>query len=360
MYDFSDLRTASILAIPVLFLACSYSEDQPQSETAPTIHEQAIVVDAHAHPKPGAAEALNLGEKTGTFELDFITMQEGGLDAVFFSVPLLRRESTGQTEPVQILEDIGMLRQEVARLGGLAEVALSPTDISSIHQTGKRAVLLSVEAADPFEGDVGALERFHEAGVRMITLPNDPIATSAYRQGDEDLAVLSDFGQQVVSEMNRLGIIIDISHADDSLQMDLIRTSVQPVVASHSCARALNDVPRQIPDSIIRALAEKGGVISVTFYPGHISSFYPDSTVTVSMLVDHIDHIVQVAGVDHVGIGSDFLGSEHHTVGLESAAGLPGISRTLLDRGYSRADIEKIMGGNLLRLFEAVLASGPA
>jgi len=360
MYNFNDLRAASILGMTAMLLACSNSDDQPQSDNAPTIHEQAIVVDAHAHPKPGAAEALNLGEKTGTFELDFITMQEGGLDAVFFSLPMLRRERTGLPDPVLILEDVGSLKQEVARLGGMAEVALSPTDISRIHQIGKRAVVLSVEAADPFEGDLGVLEQFHEAGIRMITLPSDPITTRRQLRGDDGFLLLNEFGQQVVTEMNRLGIIIDISHADDSLQMDLIRASIKPVVASHSCARALNDAPRQIPDSIIRALAEEGGVISVTFYPGHISSLYPDSVVTLADLVDHIDHIVQIAGVDHVGFGSDFLGSENHTVGLESAAGLPGITRALLDRGYARADIEKILGGNLLRLFEAVLANGPA
>jgi microsomal dipeptidase-like Zn-dependent dipeptidase len=352
------LRAGFLLVTALSFLTCTRTSSGTPRERANSIHDQAIVIDAHAHPKPGAAETMSLGEKTGPFELDFITMKEGGLDAVFFSLPLLRRESTGQAQSVRILDDLEELKREVRRFEELAEVSYAPQDISRIHDLGKRAVLLSVEAGDPFGGDVGTIERYFDAGIRMITLLSDSLTTPGSGQGDQGELPLNAFGNRVIEEMNRLGIIIDISHTPDRLQMDIIRASMKPVVASHSCTRALNDVPRQIPDSIIRALAEKGGVISVTFYPGHISPGYPDDTVTVEDLVDHIDHIVEVAGVEHVGFGSDFLGSEYHTVGLESAAGLPGITRTLLERGYTRTDIEKILGGNLLRVFEAAQDSG--
>jgi membrane dipeptidase len=191
----------------------------------------------------------------------------------------------------------------------------------------------------------------------MVTLSPEALAAPIPGQGDQNDSGLDGFGERVVEEMNRLGVIIDITHTPDSLQLDIIGTSITPVVASHSCTRALNDVPRQMPDSIIRALAERGGVICVTFYPGHISGGYPDQAVTVEDLVDHIDHIVQIAGVDHVGFGSDFLGSENHTVGLESAAGLPAITYSLLQRGYSKEEIEKILGGNLLRVHGAVQES---
>lgn len=351
------VRAGSFLVATLPLLSCSGSSDETPGERATRIHEGAVVVDAHAHPKPGAAETLSLGEKTEAFELDFITMKEGGLDGVFFSVPLLRSESRGQPASVQVLEDVDLITDEVERFGDLAEIARSPADIVRIQSQGKRAVLLSLETGDPFGGDVGTLARFFHAGIRMITLPREPLTTLEADAGDEGDAPLNAFGVRVIEEMNRLGMIIDISHIPDRMQMDIIRASIKPVVASHSCTRALNDIPREVPDAIIQALAEKGGVIAVTFYPGHISSDYPDRTVTVEDLVDHIDHIVQVAGVDHVGFGSDFLGSEHHTVGLESAAGLPAITSALLNRGYSQGDIEKILGGNLLRVFEAVLES---
>ena len=357
MRSVTNVRAPSLLLTTFCVLSCAGPSDSTQSERANRIHEEAVVIDAHAHPKPGAAETLSLGEKTAAFELDFVTMKEGGLDAVFFSVPFLRSGSDGRPESALILEDARAVADEVERLGDLAEIARTPGDISGIHTVGKRAVLLGVESGDPFGGDIGTLERFFDAGIRMVTLPSEPLTEPVPEHGDQSGSGLNGFGKRVVEEMNRLGIIIDITHTPDSLQLDVIGTSVKPVVASHSCTRALNDVPRQMPDSIIRALAEKGGVICVTFYPGHISGGYPDEAVTIEDLVDHIDHIIQIAGVDHVGFGSDFLGSEHHTVGLESAAGLPAITYTLLQRGYSQGEIEKILGGNLLRVFETVQES---
>ena len=352
-----DLRSVFLLAMTVWFLACAGTEDQTTDERVNLIHEQALVIDAHAHPKPGAAETVRLGEKTEGFEVDFLTMREGGLDAVFFSAPMLASEAGTLPESERILEGARAVADEVERFGDLAEIALSPEDIVRIHELGKRAVLLGVEALDPFGGDVGVVQRFFDAGIRTVTLPSEPLATPVPAQGDSSDLALNDFGKRVIEEMNRLGMIIDITHTSDRQQLDIIRSSVKPVLASHSCTRALNDIPREMPDSIIRSLAEKGGAICVTFYPGHISPDYPDSTITIEDLVDHIDHIVQIAGPDHVCFGSDFIGSEHHTVGLESAAGLPGITRTLLARGYSRSDIEKILGLNLLRVFEVVQES---
>ena len=358
MRSMTTLRAPSVLLTALCVLSCARAPESTPWESANRIHEEAVVVDAHAHPKPGAAETLNLGEKTEGFELDFLTMREGGLDAVFFSLPMLSSESDERPESVRIVEDAQAVADEVERLGDLAEIARSPEDISRILTLGKRAVLLGVETPDPFGKDIGALQRFFDAGVRMVTLTPETLTALVSGEGDESGSVLSGFGRRVVEEMNRLGIIIDITHTPDSLQLDIIGTSATPVVASHSCTRALNDVPRQIPDSIIRALAEKGGVICVTFYPGHVSGDHPDRAVTIEELVDHIDHVVRIAGVDHVGFGSDFLGSENHTVGLESAAGLPAITHSLLQRGYSQAEIEKILGGNLLRLLEVVQGSG--
>ncbi len=350
----SRFRAAFLFLATVSSLSCSGPSDSRLWALANRIHERAVVIDAHAHPKPGSAETLNLGEKTGTFELDFITMKEGGLDGVFFTAPLLGGQDEEPKDPGQILEDINSIVREVQRLGDLAEIARSTEDIRRIHGLGKRAVLLGIEGGGPFGEDLGTLERYFDAGVRMVTFPLLPSVTPGPERSDSPDQPLSDFGRRVIEEMNRLGMIIDISHASDRHQVEIIRTSVKPVVASHSCTRALNDIPREMPDSIIKVLAAKGGVISVTFSPRHISADYPERTVTEEDLVDHVDHIVRIAGVDHVGFGSDFLGGDAHTVGLESAAGLPNLTFALLKRGYSRREIEKILGGNLLRVFEAV------
>ena len=335
-------------------MSCSAEREVFLKRRANRLHEQAIVIDAHAHPKSNEAPYLILGEQTGAIEVDFITMKSGGLDGVFFSVPLLRGQAGLSPGPAQIIADIDTIRDEVEKYGTLAEMAYSPDDIRRIQGSGKRAILLSMETRDPFAGDLNLLKQYYDAGIRMITLPRHPITVPDPDGGDGLDQPMNDFGKHVIEEMNRLGMIIDITHTPDNLQLEIIGTSAHPVVASHSCARALNDIPREIPDSIIEALAEKGGVICVTFYPGHISSGWPDQSVTVTSLVNHIDHIVKIAGIDHVGFGSDFLGSDNHTTGLESSAGLPAITRELLKRGYSRKDIEKVLGGNLLRVFEII------
>ncbi len=341
----------------VVFAACSlWTCSKPsEDELASRIHDEAIVIDAHAHQRMNDAGQLNLGEKTGVIEVDFVTMKEGGLDAIFFSVPLMPGESGHIPEPEELLKDIALIHAGVERYKELAELAITPADIRRIHESGKRSVLIGMETQDPFGGDIHVLRQYYDAGLRMITLPHQSISTPADPNSDPDGGLLlNDFGRQIIKDMNRLGMIIDITHTPDSLQLDIIRTSAQPVIASHSCVRALNNVPREIPDSIIQALAEKGGAICVTFFPGHISQKHPDQPVLLEDLVDHIDHIVELVGIDHVGFGSDFLGSEIHTTGLESAADLPSITYQLLKRGYSREDIHKILGGNLLRIFETV------
>ena len=150
-----NIRAGFVLTTTLLILACSSTPDSAPIETANTIHERAVVIDAHAHPKPGAEATLSLGEKTEGFELDFLTMKEGGLDAVVFSLPMPKTESTRQPPPEEILADVKALEEEVGRFGDLAEIARSPADVSRIHERGKRAILLSVEADDPIGGDVG-------------------------------------------------------------------------------------------------------------------------------------------------------------------------------------------------------------
>jgi len=267
----------------------------------------------------------------------------------------------------------------------------TPRDLEKALKSGKRAVFLSIETMDILNGDVTKIDKYSRLGYRSITVLNskaDPIADPGGEKG------LNDFGRKVIKRMNDMGVMVDITHVNDRLQSDIIEASRTPVLATHSNARALNDLRRNIPDNIIKALAKKGGVIAVTFSPRYLSAeyqaklneaqkelepieaelekkfkddpeklaeamgkarakYYPP-TVGIDALMDHIDYIVKLVGPGHVAIGSDYIGS-HGTYpkGLEDASGWPLITYHLLKRGYSEEDIKKILGGNLLRVFKA-------
>jgi membrane dipeptidase len=222
------LAVCFFLAVP----SCSGTGQSDSGGSATLLHERAIVIDAHAHPRSNEAGALRLAERTGEIEVDFITMREGGLDAVFFSVPFLSGPDVPWPEPAQVLVEIDSLKEEIEVHGSLAELASSPEDIRRIHDSGKRAVLLSSEAWHPFGGAVSNVGRFHSAGVRMATFPLPPADTPESDGGQGGESQWNDYGRRLIEEMNRLGMIIDISHAPDEMQLEIIRTSVQPVVAS--------------------------------------------------------------------------------------------------------------------------------
>jgi membrane dipeptidase len=391
-------------ALVFLFIVLSLPAQEKDEELwkkARKIHFDAIVIDAHAHPMtsqgmtPDAVpDNLDLGKKTEYSCVDFISMKEGGLDAAFFSIPLLNNLNRGNPTK-RILDDIVLMRSHIDRYSGLAEIALTPYDIGRIHKSGKRAVLFGIETRDFLKGHTVMLEAYYKMGVRLITVAHtkiDPIADTDSEDAGE--SGLSGYGRDVVREMNRLGMLIDISHAPDNLQLSIIEESKTPVIASHSCVRALNDSLREMPDGILKKLAKKGGAIMITFNSAHLSAEYAerqseafgkfnaerrnieekfkDDTeelarqfkilrdriftegVGIEFLIDHIDHAVKAAGIDHVGLGSDFISGVGNAIGLEKASGYPLITYHLLKRGYEAEDIKKILGGNLLRVFNDV------
>jgi membrane dipeptidase len=399
------IRSYIILSALILFSLClsiqAQERDEELRKKAEQIHLDAIVIDAHAHPMTtqgfladAGPDTLDLGRKTKYSVIDFVTMKEGGLDAVFYSIPLLNDRNAGNPSK-RILDDLVLLRNHIDHYSRLAEIALTPSDIRRIHKSGKRAILFGIESVDCLEGHPVLLETYHKMGVRMITLAHtktDPIAdTDTEEEGGSGL---SPFGRDVIREMNRLGVLIDITHCPDNLQLSIIEESKAPVIASHSCVRALNDKPREMPDGIIRKLADKGGAIMIAFGSSHLSyeyaekndkaygTFYAEKTkleekykdspaelakqvqdlkdrtfekgVSIDLLIDHIDHAVKVAGIDHVGLGSDTLAGVGSPVGLETAAGYPLITYRLLKRGYKAEDIKKILGENMLRVFSQI------
>ena len=393
-------RSAVVFFFAVIAMPAQ-EKDAELWEKARKIHFDAIVIDAHAHPMtsqgltPDAVpDNLDLGKKTAYSCVDFISMKEGGLDAAFFSIPLLNNLNRGN-QSKRILDDIVLMRGHIDKYSDLAEIALTPSDIRRIHSTGKRAVVFGIETRDFLEGHTVMLEAYYKMGARMITVGHtriDPMADTNSEDAGE--SGLSDYGRDVIREMNRLGMLIDISHAPENLQLSIIEESKAPVIASHMCVRALNDSPREMPDGVLQELAKKGGAIMIAFSSAHLSSgynarygeafgrFYSEKKklddrfkddqaelarryrilkekiflkgVSIELLIDHIDHAVKVAGIDHVGLGSDFIEGAGNPVGLETAAGYPLITYHLLKRGYAVEDIRKILGENLLRVFAEV------
>jgi membrane dipeptidase len=271
-------------------------------------------------------------------------------------------------------------------------------DIRAAHKAGRIASLLGMEGGHAIEDSLGALRAYYDLGVRYMS-PAWSVSTSWAGSSGDDVGRtrgLNDFGKNVVREMNRLGMMVDVSHVSDQTFWDIVNTSTAPVVATHSACRAIADVPRNLTDDMIRGLAKTGGVVNVIFYPEHLepgwqtlkkkvdveidamvreaSAAEPGSAVqkklardrvrqreyarrlppvNVSRIVDHIDHIVKLVGVDHVGIGSDFDGVQITASDLATVAELPNLTKELLRRGYTESDVDKILGGNMLRVMEA-------
>jgi len=394
--------------LPLLLLAsfvtASSQEGSPTiSAKARQIHESALIVDSHADtPQRFLDENYDIGSTDpkdhGHVSLD--KAKAGNLGAEFFSI-WVEPETNQDHFARHTLDLIDSVYEQAARHPGRMMMAFSVDDIERAHKQKKLAALLGIEGGHSIENDIHLLRDFYRLGVRYMTLSWSNTNEWADSSGDinnpklEHHNGLSDFGKQVVLEMNRLGMLVDISHVADKTFYDTIAVTKSPVIASHSSARALTNHPRNMTDDMLRTVAKNGGVVQVNFYNAFIDEDYRKAaeaqakeraaavrayddqmkaagkTVTyldndrierewaakiprppLKSLIDHIDHIAKVAGVDHVGLGSDFDGVSGATPqGIDSAADLPKITQALLDRGYSADDIRKILGGNLLRVF---------
>lgn len=402
----------------ILFLALASSlsaaqapvqsaDSGPQvSARARAIHDSAIVIDTHADtPQRFLDEGFDIGS-TDANDIGHISLDKvrrGNLSAEFFSIWV--DPETNQGHFAQHTFDlIDSVYQQAAHHPSRMMMAFSVADIERAHKEHKLAALMGIEGGHSIENDMHLLRDYYRLGVRYMTLSWSNTNEWADSSGDiNDTKVqhhngLTDFGKQVVLEMNRLGMIVDISHVADKTFWDTIAITKAPVIASHSSARALVDAPRNMTDDMLRAVAKNGGVVQVNFFSGfddetfrkrmldqekdqaaaiqkYVDHLKADGkTVTYvdmdrierewmamiprppfKVLIDHIDHIAKVAGVDYVGLGSDFDGVSGATPqGMDSAADLPKITQALLDRGYSKEDIHKILGGNLLRVFAEV------
>jgi membrane dipeptidase len=364
------------------------------SSRARAIHFSTLVFDTHADtPQRLFFDHFDLAKRDVEGCVDIPRLREGGIGAIFFAlwVPV---EITGGAATRRARDLLDAVLKQIEIHGGDLALAVSPAEVRAARARNKIAVLVGVEGGHAIDNDLAVLREFHERGVRYMTLTHNAATEWADSSNDAPRhRGLTDFGKQVIKEMNRLGMLVDISHVSDATFYNVLEISRAPVIASHSCCRALCDAPRNLDDAMIKALASRGGVIHITFHDGFLSQEYAKANralaaeiasneqtvgkkcgenearnlmelqrlsdesirlgklpqVSWEKIVDHIDHAVRIAGADHVGVGSDFDGA-FMPEGMEDASKFPRITEGLLSRGYGEADIKKILGENTLRV----------
>ena len=424
----SATRTAPALLV-LLLAGCSAEQEAaaPAAEAAPAetatpaaeseealvaralaIHDRVLTFDSHADTplrmiEPGFDMAERHDPNETGSKVDYPRMQEGGLDAIFFAAFVAQdiRDDAGNGRAKALgLQMIDAIIDSTEANADIVGLALEPEDAYALEEEGKRAIYIGIENGYPIGADLSNIELFHDKGVRYITLvhsTNNDLADSATDSEGAEHDGISAFGEEVVLEMNRLGIIVDVSHGSEEVFYDAIAISKAPIIASHSNARTVTDHPRNMSDEMLRLMAENGGVVQLTMLSSYlrdmpenperdaaiaalrasmkppsemtdeertamraafdeINEQFPAPSANVQHVVDHIDHIVEIAGIDHVGIGCDFDGGGGID-GIFDVSEVANITIELVRRGYTEAQIEKIWGGNLMRVFRDVRAA---
>ncbi|OGS68991.1 MAG: peptidase [Firmicutes bacterium RBG_13_65_8] len=321
------------------------------SQRAAELHRRATVVDTHCDTILSAVKGeRHLGDRSEKGHLDFPRMVEGGVSAQFFAAYIepQYKPDRGLERSLQVLD---VLWREVEASSAVAEVALSVADIRRISAAGRVAVVIAIEGGEAVGHDLANLRMLYRLGVRSLGLVWNQRNLIADGVGERRTGGgLTNFGVAVVEEMNRLGMLVDVSHLSDPGFWHVAETCRGPFAATHSNARAVCDHPRNLTDDQLKALARSGGVTGLNFAPAFVSAENAD----VSKLIDHLDHIVQLVGPDHVGLGSDFDGISTTPRGLEDVRAMPRITEELVARGYGDEDILKFLGGNHLRVLKEV------
>jgi membrane dipeptidase len=385
-------RAGGSLAWLVIGCAVAAADDPPAvSARALAIHRSGLLIDGHNDLPWRLREEvgdlgftkLDLSRRLDAGQTDLPRLRAGGVKGQFWSVYI----PTNQPNPARtVTEQIDLVHRLVERYPDDLALALSAADIERAAAAGKIASLIGIEGGIAIEGSLAQLRGFYRQGARYMTLTHSETLDWADSATDDPQhGGLTEFGERVVREMNRLGMLVDLSHVSADTMRDALRVARAPVIFSHSSAYAIAPHPRNVPDEILPLVKANGGVIMVNFFSGFVVPEYARAAAearvrlraehhdnaayraaltdwykneapkfprgTVANVADHIDHLVKVAGIDHVGIGSDFDGVSSVPVGLEDVASYPRLTQVLLDRGYDEAAIHKILGGNLLRVF---------
>ena len=387
----------------VVLPSCNNVQNESVEEKAARIHEKVLTVDSHVdtpmrltHLGFDVGKSHNVND--GRSRVDFPRMKEGGLDAIFFAIFTSQEPRTPEgNEKVKkyALEISDSIHSALEKYSDIALLALTPEDAYNAEREGKRAIFIGMENGYPIGDDISLINKYYNLGVRYITLchtKNNDICDSS--TDTTEYNGLSEFGEEVVEEMNRIGMMIDVSHISDSSFYDVIELTSSPIIASHSCAKTICNNPRNLTDEMLKLLAENNGVIQLCILSDYvkkpepnpkrdscqlvvrkryrhfqdltneemenarrdwyaIDTIFPAKLATVADAVDHIDHIVEIIGIDHIGIGTDFDGGG----GLEDCydvSQLGNITLELVKRGYSESDIEKIWSGNIMRVMKEV------
>ena len=373
------------------------------AESPASLHERILTLDTHCDtPLRIMGDKVDMGrdntDRRAISKLDFIRMERGGLDVSFFAVFISQGKRTPEGLAIaraKTFKTLDVVDSVLSTHSELAVPATRAADASQLAASGKRVIYLGLENGFPIGKDLDMIQTFYDRGIRYITLchvRNNDICDSS--TDSAEFGGLSEFGEEVVTEMNRLGLMVDVSHISDDAVRDVLQVTKAPIIASHSCARAVRDHARNLPDDLLKAIADNGGVIQLCIlshyvketgsYPERdsaraawkakweplkpwdaqeqdqrwaeediIDDTYPPILATVSDAIDHLDHMIEVAGIDHVGIGTDFDGGG----GLADcfdASELPNLTTEMLKRGYTEEMIAKIWSGNLLRVFGEV------
>jgi membrane dipeptidase len=400
----------------VLFAAATLAFAQTRTVTdaeVMRVHKSALLIDTHNDVTSRTVEGFDIGERNASdrpTHTDLPRMKEGGMGAQFFAVYVAASYVNGNHSANRTLQMIDTVRHDiVGRYPNDFMFATTAAQIEAAHRQGKIAALMGIEGGHAIEDSLRLLRDYYALGIRYMTLTHSNTNNWADSSGDIDRADvqhhngLTDFGKDVVREMNRLGMMVDISHVADKTFWDALQVSSAPIFASHSSCRALCNVPRNMTDDMIVALAKKGGVVQINFSCGFLSQkvadadknaqqdnaavrqrmeretagktltpeqrraltakiraemgIQPGPRATLQDVVAHIDHVRKIAGVDAVGLGSDFDGIGCTPEGLDDVSKWPNLTRALLEKGYSAEDIRKIYGGNLLRVMRGVEAA---
>lgn len=390
------LKAVLCTAIGGLLVAGVKSDDI--SARAKKLHFSSIVVDTHDDTTQRFLHGkFDIGKQHAEGSIDVPRMRDGGLGAIFFSI-WIPSKITGTDAVNRALAQIEAVREQVRAHPKDLVLATTAEEIREAHKDGKIAALMGIEGGHMINSDLDALRKFAGLGVRYMTLTHSGNDEWADSSTDKPVHLgLTDFGKEVVREMNRLGMMVDISHVSDKTFYDALEVSKAPMIASHSSCRAICDAPRNMSNQMMKDLAAKGGVVQINYHVGFLSQEFRDAEkanpeinksigeevqkrcgdneacqllegdrltreyvaqgkfprVDWTKIVEHIDHAVKAAGVNHVGLGSDFDGA-NMPYGMEDAAKLPKITEALLKKGFSEGDVKKILGENTLRVMGEV------
>ena len=360
------------------------------------LHQSALLIDGHNDlpwrvrvRAAGDFERLDIAKLQTDIQTDIPRLRRGGVDGQFWVVYVPPETARTGTAKKMALEQFDLIDRMIARYDDTFALARTADDIERISRSGKIAGLIGIEGGHMIENSLATLREFYDRGARYLGLTHSESIDWADACSDEARSGgLSAFGVEVIRELNRLGMLVDIAHVSHDTMRDVLRVSRAPIISSHSGAYAVAQHGRNVPDDVLRGIKDNGGVVMLVFFSGYIhpagaiamadyfevrralrdkhpereafqaawtawKAEHPVPAGTVRTLVDHVDHIVQIAGVDHVGLGGDYEGASKFPLQLEDVSGYPAITQELLNRGYSETDIRKILGGNLLRALRA-------